>query len=541
MATPTTVNYGLDTPAALPRAGVAVTATLVGAGDRSDDVGVVGGSVTVTTDLSGAFSLSLLPNSAYEQLSTYYAVNIDGGPSYNIVVPVGGPVDLWDIRVDPRTLTPVPATVPPVYLARAERGAVLGVASLDATGKVPTAQLPVGGGSVPDSRVLTAGVGLSGGGDLSADRTFDVEYGDTAGTACEGDDSRLSPGIADVTGLTAALAGKETAGAAAAAIAAHVGAADPHPQYLTATEGNAAYDALGAGSTAAAAAMGVHLAAGDPHPQYLTAAEGGAAFDALGAAAAAVAAHKVETDAHAISRITGLQTALDAKIAASLVDVKGDLLVATAADTVTRLAAGADTHVLTADSAQAAGVKWAALPPGGEQECYGPGAAGFDEWSCDPLLCSTTFATASGTLILVRHRFRKTMTIDEIGFVLQQTGTVPGAYSGVAVYDDGTGTVNRLAQSADAGSVFGTLGERSIALTAGVSVSAGAFRWIGYLWQGSTPPRLYAPPGPAGAEVFNVGRRRSVFLSAQTGFPASLDVSTMTANTTTYWFSFKDV
>ena len=44
----------------------------------------------------------------------------------------------------------------------------------------------------------------------------------------------------------------------------------------------------------------------------------------------------------------------------TLADVKGDLLVATSADTVARLAAGTDTHVLTADSAEPSGVKWAA-------------------------------------------------------------------------------------------------------------------------------------------------------------------------------------
>jgi hypothetical protein len=49
----------------------------------------------------------------------------------------------------------------------------------------------------------------------------------------------------------------------------------------------------------------------------------------------------------------------------SLVDAKGDLLAATAADTVARVAVGANDYVLTADSAQAAGVKWAAIPPSG--------------------------------------------------------------------------------------------------------------------------------------------------------------------------------
>lgn len=215
MVAPTTVTYGLNTPAALPRPGITVTAQLTGAGDRNDAVGVVGTPVTVTTGVDGAFTLSLLPNSVYEQLGTYYAVNITGGPSYSIVVPVSGStLDLWDLRVDPRTLDPVAAAVPPIYLTRAERAAADGVASLGSDGKVPAAQLPIGGGSVPTTRILTAGVGMSGGGDLSADRAFDVDYGTTAGTAAQGNDGRLSDArtplahthpIGDVVGLQPAL------------------------------------------------------------------------------------------------------------------------------------------------------------------------------------------------------------------------------------------------------------------------------------------------------------------------------------------------
>jgi hypothetical protein len=46
-------------------------------------------------------------------------------------------------------------------------------------------------------------------------------------------------------------------------------------------------------------------------------------------------------------------------IAKSIVDAKGDIIAATAADTVSRLAVGANNTVLTADSSTATGLKWA--------------------------------------------------------------------------------------------------------------------------------------------------------------------------------------
>lgn len=51
-------------------------------------------------------------------------------------------------------------------------------------------------------------------------------------------------------------------------------------------------------------------------------------------------------------------------IPATLLDAKGDLVVASAADTAARLPVGTNAHVLTADSAEATGVKWAASPSG---------------------------------------------------------------------------------------------------------------------------------------------------------------------------------
>ena len=47
-------------------------------------------------------------------------------------------------------------------------------------------------GKAPTTRTITAGTGLTGGGDLTANRTLAVSYGTTAGTAAQGNDPRLS-------------------------------------------------------------------------------------------------------------------------------------------------------------------------------------------------------------------------------------------------------------------------------------------------------------------------------------------------------------
>jgi hypothetical protein len=72
--------------------------------------------------------------------------------------------------------------------------------------------------------------------------------------------------------------------------------------------------------------------------------------------------------------IRSLGTAIDttvfnnasAAIAKTIVDAKGDIIAATAADTVARLAVGSNNQVLVADSTTATGLKWATPAAGGK-------------------------------------------------------------------------------------------------------------------------------------------------------------------------------
>jgi hypothetical protein len=62
---------------------------------------------------------------------------------------------------------------------------------------------------------------------------------------------------------------------------------------------------------------------------------------------------------------TQMKTNADAAIAKTIVDAKGDLIAATAADTVARLAVGTNGQALIADSTAATGMKWDTPSSGG--------------------------------------------------------------------------------------------------------------------------------------------------------------------------------
>jgi hypothetical protein len=100
----------------------------------------------------------------------------------------------------------------------------------------------------------------------------------------------------------------------------------------------------------------VFITAG-PSGDTFTISRGEAGTAAVSHSTGATVKH-VLTSSDLTSFETGTATA-NAAIPKSTVTTKGDLIVATASSTVTRVAVGANNTVLTADSAVASGVKWA--------------------------------------------------------------------------------------------------------------------------------------------------------------------------------------
>lgn len=113
----------------------------------------------------------------------------------------------------------------------------------------------------------------------------------------------------------------------------------------------------------------------------------------------------VNADVNASAAIAASK--LSGVVAQSLVDAKGDLLVGTANDTVGRLAAGTNGHVLTADSTTATGLKWAAAAGGGGKvlqvvsAVYGTETINTSAAFADTGLSATITPTSATSKILV--------------------------------------------------------------------------------------------------------------------------------------------
>jgi hypothetical protein len=212
--------------------------------------------------------------------------------------------------------------------------------------------------------------------------------------------------------------------------------------------------------------------------------------------------------------------AAGAAVPKSLVDAKGDLLVATAADTVGRLGVGSNGHVLTADSAEASGVKWAAPSAGGSLDVRDEGTSltsaatrlnfvGRGVSLAEPVVdqievqvdtpnglpsvgnslwplhvAGSALSTVNGDMYCVKIVVPRSASFDQ--YTAHVSAGSAGATLRFALYQDSAGPTNLVAGSevsgvsATSGGVkFGTMG-------AAVTLSAGIY-WIAIAPQGGAP------------------------------------------------------
>lgn len=247
-----------------------------------------------------------------------------------------------------------------------------------------------------------------------------------------------------------------------------------------------------------------------------------------GVPAAPTAAQGVNTTQLATTAY--VQTEAGLLVPKSLYTTKGDLAVATGASTPARLAVGADTFVLTADSTQTAGVKWAAAA-GGSGTDYKVGATPkTGQWyrgNYGPVGSNLTLAI--NRLYAVPFRLNASTTFDRIGIDVA-TAAAAGGVARLGIFASDAAGALPGTLILDAGTVaIDTTGGKSITISQ--LLAAGVY-WLAVVEQTATGAALraivsYDPliPYPTGASMFTGTAAPGGVSSGVTSFSGALSSS----------------
>jgi hypothetical protein len=164
-----------------------------------------------------------------------------------------------------------------------------------------------------------------------------------------------------------------------------------------------------------------------------------------------------------------VKTNADAAIAKTIVDAKGDIIAATAADTVSRLAVGANDTVLTADSSTATGLKWAAASAGATNLLDGT-LGTYRRFNANGTIDTSAAATLDATFY--QPVYLPAGTVDRIAI---RTGA-GGSYTGtqavrLGIYNQSNGRPTTVL--VDAGTVAPAANATNYEITISQAVTAG--------------------------------------------------------------------
>ena len=194
--------------------------------------------------------------------------------------------------------------------------------------------------------------------------------------------------------------------------------------------------------------------------------------------------------------IRSLGTAIDttvfnnagAAIAKTIVDAKGDIIAATAADTISRLAVGANDTVLTADSSTATGLKWATAPSKVVQIVHSISTTATNisagTTASTGLTATITPTSASNKILIFFSQLVGTSATGYLNSFLLQNGTttIGNNWGSEFLYQNGSSsyTIGRMAgQYLDAPATTSAITYRTAAQVSG---GGGA---VGFQWNGS--------------------------------------------------------
>lgn len=159
---------------------------------------------------------------------------------------------------------------------------------------------------------------------------------------------------------------------------------------------------------------------------------------------------------------------------------------------------------------------------------------GFITWAYDPVMTFGGTALTNGVLTLARVAVRDSATVNSIACNIFAAGVGLVAGQNFAALYNSAGA--RIAVTADQSAVWNTTGNKIMAVTAPVGVTAGYY-WLALLGNAATPPQIDRA-NSVGAAAINTSAATSRFATtgaAMTTTPASFTPAGITVSNISWW------